>query len=326
MNFDVVIATYNRPHSLKRLVEDILKCNLIPTNIIIVDSSNDDNTEIQNKDKVVYVKSKIGNQPYQRYLGYLNSTADCLVFLDDDMEVLSDDWLNLVSREMQDTKLSGLALNFVNDNDFLEHKVPKSKLLSNTSFGNLARCITGSPALKPGKFWLCGLRGKQPQDESYTEWFSGGAFVVRKEQLYKNFNFKLFDLFDQSLGMGEDVILAFTLSRIGKIKYIDEKLFYHNDQKDSTYTLDLKQYATKVTFSRLYLSYEFMRLTNGALFKAYMHFNWYTFCRLAGLLLNQLTNYKKSRNMVVKGTFKGWMLALKRSSELKFIKSSVNEK
>ena len=83
MKFDVIIATYNREESLKILVNHILKCSKLPENIIIVDSSDFENRGIKNKSLVKYQHTKHKNQPFQRYLGFLLSKSDILVYFDD---------------------------------------------------------------------------------------------------------------------------------------------------------------------------------------------------------------------------------------------------
>lgn len=316
MKIDVVIATYNRLESLTKLVRMLQNCNPQPDKIIIVDASIENYNHLSAIDRVVYIKSDKGNQPYQRYTGYMHSSADIIVFLDDDMEVLENNIFEEVSEQFKNENTGGVALNFVNDNDFLQNSVPKSRLGSIPVFSKLFRLISGVPELEDGKFWLCGLRGRQPCNLGSTEWISGGAFALRHNLLYINFNFKLFELFQSKLGMGEDVILGYTLSKFSNIIYLEKRYFYHNDQKDSTYTLDLYNYSKKVTFSRLYLSYEYCRLNNLKTYWATLHYNWYFLGRTLGLCVNQLLNYNTCRNQVIKGTLSGWRLAIKNRKEL----------
>jgi hypothetical protein len=134
--------------------------------------------------------------------------------------------------------------------------------------------------------------------------------------LYKNFNFRLFDLFERKIGMGEDVILGFTLSQSGTIIYKPEPLFYHNDQKDSTYAVDFVSYGKRVAYSRLYLSYEYARLSGTSKLAAYLHFNWYMLWRLIGMAANQLIAPKPARAQLIRGYLKGYGLAIKEAALL----------
>jgi len=319
MLVDVVIATYSRPTSLEKLVVNLNKCEFTPMSIIIVDSSPEENISIQKHNNVVYVRSSHPNQPYQRYLGYNISESDIIVYLDDDMEVLDKNWLQNVMAQFDDKSVVGVAINFKNDNDFLQKKMSKSKLhnlIPASPVKEFFKTLSGYPQPKPGKFWLCGIRGAQPENGTPTEWFSGGAFAVRKDDLYKNFNFKIFDLFKRNIGMGEDAILGFALAQYGKIIYLAKELFYHNDQKDSTYTIDFYSYGKRVAYSRLYLSLEYARLVGISKIFVYMHYMWYMIWRLIGMSINQIIGFKASRNQLIKGYLHGIYLSLKEKKYL----------
>ena len=320
MNTDIIIATYNRAQSLERLVGSLSRCSPAPQHIIVVDSSPEENTSIQKYENVVYIRSSHPNQPYQRYLGYKVSKNDVLVFLDDDMEVLDKYWLKKVTEEFDDKSVVGVAINFKNDNDFLQNKMPKSKLTKSKYLNPLKQFIktlSGYPQPKAGKFWLCGIRGVQPENGAETEWVSGGAFAARRAVLYKNFNFKLFDLFERKIGMGEDAILGFTLAQHGKIIYLSKEFFYHNDQKDSTYTINFYSFGKRVAYSRLYLSFEYARLVDNSTIVVFMHYIWYMLWRLVGMGINQIIDLKSSRSELIKGYISGILLALKESRSLK---------
>lgn len=289
MKIDLVIATYNRPKSLQRVIEKLLGSTTKIANVIVVDSSKDENRNIQQLEKVKYVRSSHANQPYQRYLGYLSSDADVLVFLDDDMELIDPLWIKKIENMFLDDTVIGVAIAFNNDNEFLHTKLPKTKFGNPKQASILRRALkafTGHPYLEPGKFWLCGIRGAQPSEGGSTEWVQGGAFATRRSAIYKDFNFYLFDLFEDKLGMGEDVLLGYTLSRQGEIVYIPQELFYHNDQKDSSYTVDLKSFGKRVAYSRLYLSYEYGRLSESPRSLILIHYIWYMLWRLAGMGIN----------------------------------------
>ena len=314
MKTDVIIATYNRPKSLMNVVKKLLESTDEIQNIIVVDSSSEENKEILTVKKVRYVRSSHANQPYQRYLGYLSSNAEVLVFLDDDMELIEPLWMSKIENVFADNTVVGAAIAFTNDNEFLNTKVPKTKLGNPKKAGVLRRAvkaITGNPYLKPGDFWLCGIRGVQPSGGGKTQWVQGGAFAARRSAIYKNFNFYLFDLFEQKLGMGEDVLLGYTLSKQGKIIYIPQELFYHNDQKDSTYTMDFKSYGERVAYSRLYLSYESARLSGMSDSLVLIHFAWYMLWRLGGMCVNYVLDPNKDRKEMMRGYFSGIMKAIK---------------
>jgi len=316
MKFDVIITTYNREESLEKLVNQILNCKLLPENIIVVDSSDKINESIQKISKVKYIRSSHGNQPYQRYLGYLVAESDILVFLDDDMRVVENNCFNVIIEEFNKSDVVGANINFFHENYFLHNCLPKSKFKNkNNFFYNFIRFLIGNRNVEEGKVWLVGKRGKIINKRE-VEYFSGGSFAVRKKYLFKNFNFRLFDIFEKKLGMGEDTIIGYTLSKFGKIRFVPKKLFYHEDTYKSNYSDDFISYAKRVAYSRLFLSYEYIRINKGSYLIAYIHYNWYILWKIILLFLN----FRKSENRKLShGYLIGWYKAIKDNKFLKTI-------
>jgi len=310
---NIIITTYNRSEKVKSLIKQLLSIQKHEGQIIVVDSSDIPINKELNDFKIKYIYSRHKNQPYQRYLGYLASKAEILIFLDDDMDVQDYEFIKKVGELFNDESISGIALKFENKNKTSSlSAIPESKFYGST--GNLQkikRFLTGYPELSEGRFGLCGIRGLQPPGGGPTEWVGGGAFAARRLAMFQNFNFQLFDIFEKGLGMGEDAIIGYSLSKQGKLIYYDELMLLHNDQKDSTYTINIGAFAKRVAFSRLYLSLEKCRLDNRRLIIARLHYHYYMFWRLTGLVLNNLINMNKVRLQMLKGTFKGWILATK---------------
>ena len=86
----IIIYTYNRSKKTIQLVKQLstIKFNF---NIIVVDSSDIINVNLSNKN-ITYIRSSHKNQPYQRYLGFKSANSDYLIYLDDDMEVVSQNF------------------------------------------------------------------------------------------------------------------------------------------------------------------------------------------------------------------------------------------
>ncbi len=320
MKFDVIIATYKRSESLYILVSQILECSLLPGNIIVVDSSPSEDYQIQTLDRVVYVRSSHGNQPYQRYVGYLKAKNEILFYFDDDMRVLDSQCFEKLIPLYLDKCVVGIQPNFTSKHDFFDNKIPKSKIkqVENNQGGVLKflKLLSGYPIIKEGKFWLAGIKGARPQHLQTVEWFYGPVFSARKKPLFKNFNFRLFEIFEEKVGMGEDAIIGFTLSKEGSILYFEEELFHHQDQSDSTYSSDFESYGKRVAFSRLYLSDEYARLTEKSKWGVFFHFNWYMFWRLWGMGLNQMINPAPARIQMFRGYVAGWLLAIRKQASL----------
>lgn len=320
-SYDVIVTTNNRAESVDILVEQILKQNRLPENIIVVDSSEKENLSLQETQDVYYIRSSHANQPYQRYVGYLASKSPLLVYLDDDMELVGNNVFEKVTNAFNKEETIGLALNFINNNEFLNQKVPKSKFAetkgASKKIVNILKKLSGQLELKHGKYSYNGLKGKQPLEGGQTQWFSGGAFAIKRKFLYKNFNFKLFDLYEKQLGKGEDGIIGYTASKAGALNFEPEILFLHNDKQDSTYSKSFYSFSRRVIFSRLYLSYEFCRLDGRSQRIVPLLYHWYVFWRIAGILVNQLLGFRESRHQMLKGYLSGWWLAWKYGNELR---------
>jgi glycosyltransferase involved in cell wall biosynthesis len=314
MTIDVIICTYNRPQKVMELVDKLIPLSNDFNKLIVVDSSDSDIQDLKVKDKIVYLKSNHKNQPYQRYLGYLNSNADYLLYLDDDMELAK----NTIFRKLKQvitstTNLSGIAIRFEDKHtNTTLNDIPRSTLFKREGiFKRIIRWLTAYPILPDGKLGLCGNRGKQPSLGGKTEWVSGGAFLAKRSALFQNFNFQLFDLYEKKLGKGEDAITGYTLSKQGLLVNVPDLLFYHNDQKDSTYSIDHYSFSRRVTFSRAYLSMEKTRLEKKSLTFSKIHYHWYTLFRILGLLINFLIDNSENRKKLLRGALDGWKLSFK---------------
>lgn len=286
---DIIIATYNRPEVINTLVADIQNKNISVVNkIIVVDSTDEENCALKGRSGVKYIHSLHKNQPYQRYLGFRLAEADNLVFLDDDMQILDESVFGRIEEVLSDGKVCGVNLAFENLNEFLSRQQTHQFLMGGSGFKqHIVRAIqafTGRPTIKDGKMWYCGLRGKRVDGEC-SEYFLGGAFAAKREALYANFNFNLFTMFEKKIGMGEDVILAYTLSKMGAIYNLPGKSFLHNDKGNSTYTASNKAYQYRVAYSRQYLSNEYARLNRRTKIGAFFITSWYNLWRSIGLFL-----------------------------------------
>jgi glycosyltransferase involved in cell wall biosynthesis len=318
MIIDVAICTFNRPKKLLNLVHDLQSCHPAPNKIIVVDSSEERNDEMCKEKLVEYFQANHKNQPYQRYIAYRKSTAAILVYLDDDMEVIEKNFMERIQqRFLSNDDVIAMPLCFKDKqaNTSLAN-IPSTQLTpSSDKVKKFIRWITAYPTMPEGKFGLCGIRGRQPDHGGYTQLLSGGAFAVKRKFLYQNFNFQLFDLFEEKIGMGEDGILGYNLSKLGKLYYEPQLLFYHNDEHGSHYAANQKAYAERVLFSRLFLSLEKTRLDGGNKLLAHVHYVYYSVWRLLGYSINYLKSRRISRKEILLGSWRGfkktWSFKLK---------------
>lgn len=307
--FDVVITTFNRPAKVSALVVRLLflaQQNRI-NKVIIVDSS-ENTLSAESFDNNVFlkiIKSSHKNQPYQRFLGSAYSVAPYILFLDDDMEILDDSFCEELSIWIE-RDVTGVNLKFTNTNIFL-NKLERS-IVPQKGLASTMRTLSGYPIIKPNTAWLVGLKGARVSNNE-IEYVSGGAFLAKRTLLYTNLSFILFDIYNKGLGKGEDTITGFALSRHGKIMAHPKTYFYHNDQGDSVYTVDHYKFSKRVAYSRLFLSFEYAKLATQSSIMAFAHYQWYSFWRIAGLILNFALKPKKQQFQRIIGYIWGVILA-----------------
>lgn len=314
MSIDVIICTYNRAEKVNQLVSQLLHLENSFARLIVIDSSDQNNNYLVNTNDVTYIRSNHKNQPYQRYLGHLISNADYLLYLDDDMEIIHSNLLGILNNIIVFTAHpDGIALAFKDrhSTNSLSVVSPKSTLNAKQWYLNCLHWFTGYPKLGSGKLGYCGNRGPQPKKLAKTEYVSGGSFLARRDAIFKNFNFQLFDLFEEKLGMGEDALLGYGLHKQGNLYFYPVQLFWHNDSGGSHYAKHQLTYAKKVLFSRLYLSLEKSRLDNKYLLFAYLHYHWYALWRIIGYINNYIRDRSEERKSVLIGSYQGWLRAMK---------------
>tara|TARA_B100001057_G_scaffold499899_1_gene612391 strand:+ start:1015 stop:2037 length:1023 start_codon:yes stop_codon:yes gene_type:complete len=327
ISIDIIICTYNREVKVNSLIDDIIsKKRLLNYNdLIVVDSSENINCYLQKNNSLKYLRSSQKNQLYQRFLGVSFSKSNFVFFLDDDMEII-DEMILSKSKDfiMNNNEISAIGYRFIEKNENASlNNIPTSSFNFLNKFKNL---LTGYPSPSAGKLGWCGVRGKVEDFEKnppfLSEYISGGAFLAKREKLFENFNFQLMDIFNDRLGMGEDTILGYGLSKSGKVFLWNEISFFHNDQNNSVYASNIFNYSLKVLFSRLYLSLEKNRIDCKNLFLPKLHYHYYSFFRLFGYLLNYFLNPCEERLLLLKGSFKGYFM----SFSLFFKYQSKNEK
>ncbi|NPA37138.1 MAG: glycosyltransferase family 2 protein [Chlorobi bacterium] len=280
MTFDVVICTYNRPQEVIRLINEIKKCELTPAKIIVVDSSEKDNSDIGNADDVIYVKSAHKNQPYQRFLGSTLSQSELITFFDDDLMIRDNRIFNYLLSAFEENGVvgacTGLEYEVVdkqngssNDNNI---PVILSKLLS------IIRRISIGKRLQPGEMWLLGMDTPKNEDSPYVEYTGGGdAPTFKRGILSYLFDDFLFSLYENGLGKGEDKYFSMKALVFGKIRYINRICLLHPPVGNSHYFKNLIRYRKNSMRTRLILSLRYAGMKG--IFKpfVYLHYSWFAF-------------------------------------------------
>ncbi len=308
----IVIPSINRYDSLRKLLSDLILINKFIDEIIIVDSTDTESyIDITKEFNVIQIKSKHKNGFFQRILGAHKAKTEFIMFLDNDMElILPDKFEDIIKKLLITNDLSGIAIGFRNKLTLnSQSDIPESILTHHPILYKIKNLLTAYPNLKQGKYGFCGNRGKQPKNFEKTEWLSGGAFIARKESFLKLINWRIVDYFEYQLGMGEDPLIGYMLSKQGSLYYYPVDVFLHNDQMDSTYSSDKYKLSKRFAFSRLYLSLEKCRLDKKPYIIGYFTYYYFMFFRIAGLIINLAVNKNREKKiMLLSGTFKGFLL------------------
>lgn len=106
MRISAIIPTYNRPKELARCLDSILTQSFLPTEVIVVDSGNNEETfnATKNKEKsfdekgisLIYTKNNVDSLTTAKKIGILSSSGDVVSILDDDMTLGKDYYREIV--------------------------------------------------------------------------------------------------------------------------------------------------------------------------------------------------------------------------------------
>lgn len=181
MEISVIIPTYNRISSIERTFKFIAQSITLPDEVIVVDQS-------QNIDLANNIKALCNQQPFNaiyiwlsepsltkaRNVGLSKAQYDTIVFMDDDVDVQKDTFLN-VKRLFADSKIAMVG--------GFDGKPPVKNSFFSYVFNkaNYRKRYTGHVSK--------GIYGRLPinNDENSmpTEWAMGFFFIVRKSLVSK---------------------------------------------------------------------------------------------------------------------------------------------
>jgi glycosyltransferase involved in cell wall biosynthesis len=323
IQFDVIIATYNRPAIVEKFVKELLNCTLLPEKIIIVDSSDAENESIQKLPKVVYCRSSHKNQPYQRYVGYLKSTSDIIIYFDDDLEIINNTLFNELINLLTPDNIVGATVG-VDYHNSISNNLNSSILYNKLPhFKNLLWYLTGVPKLKEGKIGYVGVVGPFPSKISNIEYFRGPCMAFKRKILSELFTYELFALFERKLAMGEDKVISIRANKFGKLIINPVNYLYH-PAVESNYFSNIESFTQKNIYSRLYLSKIFCETFNKTYLFTYLHYYWFIFWRLIIALLNFSIKPDTNSKSILKGVWKGMVLTFTLPFNAKLISPGIN--
>jgi GT2 family glycosyltransferase len=122
----VIFPTLNRDKVLVNSVKDVLKQKYPDFEIIIIDQSDNPEKETldffkKHKDKIKYFHIDKKSLPHARNIGAKISRSDILLFLDDDIEIKDDHFINYHTENFNDKKIALVGGRVVYD----FNKIPK---------------------------------------------------------------------------------------------------------------------------------------------------------------------------------------------------------
>lgn len=236
MFISLIIATYQRPDSLSRLLESINAQTHKPDEILIIDGSKNDRTEQNLKEKnyqlpIIYIRvqDKDRGSAQQRNFGIklVNSCSDVIAFLDDDIKAEPDYFKELMETYKSHPDAIGVGgIDLKSNNYFKKEAGFKYNKFSYYEFNgwvvreplrNRARKLFGLMTnLQPGLIpkYSHGRSVLPPDGNIYqVEHFMGGISSYRKD-LFSQMEFS--DFFE-GYGLYEDFDFCVRALKYGKL-------------------------------------------------------------------------------------------------------------
>jgi glycosyltransferase involved in cell wall biosynthesis len=321
-NFDVIIATYNRPQRVIALVKQVNKCNLTPASIIVVDSSDQDNEEVQLLPNVVYVHSSHKNQPYQRLLGAKLSRSTYVVYLDDDLTITDSQIFNYILKQYQNESVVGVTVG-IDYHNSISNKIDGPIVKTNNKLVQLFWKFTGVPFPATGKIGRFGVPGKLPTETGKVQYFYGPVMSFQSKLIDQLISYDLIAANELKVSMGEDKIISMKANNYG-ILIIDPSICLYHPALESTYFDDIYSFYSKSTFSRLYLNKIYTGVFNKFVFPLNLDYYWFSGWRLILAFFAMLAKYSEPRREKLKGIASGILRTFKKSQVTKLLVKDYN--
>lgn len=298
LKMSLIICTKNRIDDMRRLFETIDIQSSIPEEIIIVDSSNNTDTEnfikgIKNnfESDIRYFHTEPG-LTYQRNYGINQATGDVIFFTDDDGLFDKDYFLELI-KCYDDESVGGVGPRITNC-------VMKSRISSFLRDMFLFSRANGDGVLQSSGFPA--FQHASNMDRIKETEIIGGFCSYRKK-VFEKFRF------DENLrgyAFMEDVDFSYRVSREFKLLYNPFSMVYHNES--TTDRIDQRRYFRMIINNHYYLT----RKNDGISIKNIIPIMWaYTglFIRATVISVNSrevqpLYGFFEGITMIMRNTFK----------------------
>tara|TARA_R100000935_G_C2840189_1_gene170546 strand:- start:3348 stop:4349 length:1002 start_codon:yes stop_codon:yes gene_type:complete len=246
MKFSLIICTYQRPVALIKLMESVQGQLLIPDEILIIDSSPNDNSKnaLQEKFypglKYFKVGAEVRGLTKQRNFGIqkVAETSEIVCFLDDDIVLTKEYFKNLISTYSQNPNAIGVGGAIIDEVQWRTNPLCKAIEFDEFEMDGYVRKLGSRNVLRK----KLGLLSDQPpgfmpefsnglsigffppSDKIYpVEFFMGGVSSYRKE-LFDKIGFSTYF---EGYGLYEDMDFCLRASRIGQLYLNTSARLYH---------------------------------------------------------------------------------------------------
>ncbi len=250
MKFSLIICTFQRPVALINLMESLQEQLLVPDEILIIDSSPNDNTKNALEEKfypgLKYFKVGVENSGLtkQRNFGIhkVGEASEIVCFLDDDIVLTPEYFQNLIGTYSQTPDALGVGGYILDEVQWKRNLVGKllqfdefemDSYVRNLGSRNFLRKKLGllsdqAPGIMPEFSNGLSIGFIPPSAKTYpVEFFMGGVSSYRKE-LFKKISFSTY--FD-GYGLYEDMDFCLRASKIGQL-YVNTaaQLYHHHEE------------------------------------------------------------------------------------------------
>lgn len=255
----VIVATLNRPHRVRELLDSILKNTVLPNEVILVEQGDVEKLTAEigsvsefEKLNIKIIHQTIASLSLARQRGVEESAGEILIFLDDDMLVtenfleVANDFLN------KNPNILGLTGSFMKDEPAWTFK----KVLGVLFFIYSFRCQ--NVVLMSGCYDY--VRGSNQKTEQIAEWLFGGNMVVRRRVFQEGIGFNTNFL---RWSFGEDAMFSYEIHKKypDSLRYLPNLEVIHNEGKEN------KMILKEVIKMKIIYRYIFWKkeVTNGCL-------------------------------------------------------------
>jgi GT2 family glycosyltransferase len=216
METSLIICTIDRLENIKRCLSSVAGQSYRPDEIIIVDASKSNLTKNYISDlkspglKVVYIKQKGTGISRARNIGIKISKGNFIVFLDDDVELASNNFLNSM---IQILKKHGETVGGLTALE-IETRKPSLKTIVRKYYDMFFLINRFIPTTMH-------ILRKTKHGFSYVDMLGGSVLAFKKNILEKF-------LFDESINFGEDLDISLRIGKSYKLAICEKAKFYHH--------------------------------------------------------------------------------------------------